>query len=311
MQFSLVGKVSKAHRFEYSWRDVVLYALGVGAKRAELDFLYEGTRADGKRGPLVLPSFAVVPKFGPMMELLQDAEVDLAMVVHGGEKIELLQPLPHEGVLLTTATIRGIYDMRKFAFVLVDTESKNEAGEVITRTTSNIIVREAGGFGGGLAPKEETFAVPKDVPVAFQCEEKTSEEQALLYRLSGDYNPLHADPAFAKKVGFDQPILHGLCTYGYAVRHLVNGLLGGDPTRLRSFDAQFKRPVLPGDTFVTEGFRGQGDDEKKVAVRVSVKPRAVSTESREGSATSSEGAGAPPATAAGEQVLGRAWARLA
>lgn len=264
---SLVGKPSAASKLVYTWKDVVLYALGVGAKKDELDYLYEG------RGPKVLPSFAVVPSFEPTIELLGKSGGQMAMVVHGAQRVRLHQPFAPSGVLLTTATIRGIYDMRRFASVLVDTETKNEEGALLATNTWSILFRGEGGFDGPPPPpKEEAFApVPKDRPADFRVEEATSPEQALLYRLSGDFNPLHADPEFAKNVGFDKgPILHGLCTYGYMVRHVVHHACNGDASRVVAFDAQFRRPVWPGDTLVTEGWNLGGG---RVAVSVSVKER--------------------------------------
>ena len=200
------------------------------------------------------------------------------MVVHGGQKVTIEKPFAPEGTLETTATIRGYYDLRKFAIVLVDTETR-ASGSIVAKTTWNIVFRGEGGFGGATPPREDTPKVPKDRAADFRFEEKTSAEQALLYRLSGDVNPLHADPEFAKSVGFEQgPILHGLCTYGVAVRHVTKGC--GD--RVISFAASFKRPVWPGDTLVTEGWLL---DEKLVAIQTSVKERE-------------------------EVVLGGAWAKL-
>jgi acyl dehydratase len=262
---SLAGKPSEPSMMTYAWKDVVLYALGVGAKKEELDYLYEG------RGPKVFPSFAVVPTFGPMFKLLERCGGNLAMVVHGGQKCVIEKPIAPEGKLSTTATIRGYYDLRKFAIVLVDTETRDAKDETVFRTTWNIVFRGAGGFGGESLTREEAPSVPKDRPADFSIEEKTSPEQALLYRLNGDPNPLHADPEFAATVGFPQgPILHGLCTYGYMVRHVVNGACGGDAAKLRSFDGTFKRPVWPGDTLVTDGWNVDGG---KVALQVRVKER--------------------------------------
>jgi acyl dehydratase len=133
-----------------------------------------------------------------------------------------------------------------------------------------MLFRGEGGFGGEPPPKvSPPVEVPKDTPPTFVIEETSSPEQALLYRLSGDYNPLHADPDFAQAVGFAQgPILHGLCTYGYMVRHAAAGACGGDATRLTAFDAQFRRPVWPGETIVTEGWQVRPD---AVALKVKVK----------------------------------------
>lgn len=248
---SIVGQAGPPCTFTYAWKDVVLYALGVGAKRDELDYLYEG------RGPKVLPSFAVVPMFEPMFERVAKLGGDLSMVVHGGQRVRLHNELPPSGTVSTTATVRGIYDMRKFAFVLVDTTTKDDGGTLLFETTAQIIFRGAGGFGGEPPPKEPKLAeVPKGASPDFRVEELVPAEQALLYRLSGDINPLHADPAFAANVGFTQgPILHGLCTYGYMIRHVARAACDGDASQITAFDGQFRRPVWPGDTLVTEGYR--------------------------------------------------------
>ena len=266
LDLSLVDKPSSASLFTYTWKDAVLYALGVGAKRDELDYLYEG------RGPGVLPSFAVVPMFEPMFELVAKTGGDLAMVVHGSQRVRLHGRLPPAGTLSTTAKIRGIYDLRKFAIVIVDTETKDEEARLLFETTSQIIFRGEGGFGGTTPPREpKVCEIPKDRAADFRIEETTSPEQALLYRLSGDVNPLHADPDFAARVGFTQgPILHGLCTYGYMVRHAAKGACGGDATKLTGFEAKFSKPVWPGDTLVTEGWNVEPG---KIALQVSVKER--------------------------------------
>lgn len=266
LDLSIVNEPSSAQTFTYGWKDAVLYALGVGATKDELDYLYEG------RGPKVVPSFAVVPMFGPMFELVAKTGGDLAMVVHGGQRVRLRKALPSSGTLSTTAKIRGIYDMRRFAIVLVDTETKDERGELLFDTTAQIIFRGEGGFGGELPPKEPKVAeVPKGKEPDFHVEQATSPEQALLYRLSGDVNPLHADPEFAAKVGFTQgPILHGLCTYGHMVRHVAKGACGGDATKITGFEAQFRKPVWPGDTLVTEGWKVAPG---VLALQVSVKER--------------------------------------
>jgi acyl dehydratase len=264
LDLSLVGKKSEPADFTYTWKDVVLYALGIGARHDELDYLYEG------RGPKVYPSFAVVPMFKPMLDLLGKSGGDLSMVVHGGEKVTIKKPFATAGTLRTTATIRGVYDMRKFANVLLDFETKDAGGDVVCTSTAAIIFRGAGGFGGEPTPKEPSgIDIPKDRPADFTVEESTTREQALLYRLSGDFNPLHADPAFAKLVGFERgPILHGLATYGHMVRHVAKGALGGDASKITGFEAQFRNPVWPGDTLVTEGWKvGPG----QIALSVKVK----------------------------------------
>jgi acyl dehydratase len=262
---SLAGKKSAPVAYDYTWKDTVLYALGVGAKRDELDYVYEA------RGPKVLPSFAVVPKFAPMLDLLSRTGGNVAAIVHGGERVVVHAPLPPAGRLLTTVSIRGFYDLRRLAQVLVDARTEDEAGRLIAETTSAILFRGEGGFGGEPPPKERAGVErPKDCAPTFSVEEPTLPEQALLYRLSGDINPLHADPDLARSVGFDQPILHGLCTLGFMVRHLGKGACDGDATRVRALECQFRRPVLPGDTLVTEGWVVRPD---AVALQVKVKER--------------------------------------
>lgn len=263
---SFVGKPGEPSTFEYAWKDVVLYALGIGAKVDELDYLYEG------RGPKTYPSFAVVPAFAPLFGLLTKVGTNLAMVVHGAQKVRMHKPLPAEGKLLTTATIRGIYDLKKFASVIVDTRSVDaRTNDPLFDTTWNIVVRGAGGFGGEPPIREEAVTPPQGKPADFEIAEVTTKEQALLYRLSGDLNPLHADPEFARSVGFQAgPILHGLCTFGHMVRHAVKGACGGDASKLVAFEARFSKPVWPGDTLVTSGWKL---DDKRYALNVAVKER--------------------------------------
>jgi acyl dehydratase len=265
LDLSLVDKPSAPHPFTYTWKDVVLYALGVGAKKSELDCLYEG------RGPKVLPSFAVVPMFKPMLDCVVSTGGDLSMVVHGAQRVRLHGELAPAATLTTVARTAGIYDMRKFAIVLIDTEIK-DGSRLVAETRSQIIIRGAGGFGGQTPPKEPVaVAVPKDRPADFRIEEPTTAEQALLYRLSGDLNPLHADPEFAARVGFEQgPILHGLCTFGHMVRHVAKGACDGDASKLVAFETTFRKPVWPGDTLVTEGWIVEPG---KVALQVKVKER--------------------------------------
>jgi acyl dehydratase len=266
LDLSLIDKPTPVLSHPYTWKDAVLYALGIGAKIDELDYLSE------RCGPKVYPSFAVVPVFQPMFELVAKAGADLAMVVHGGQRVRVHAPIPPSGTFLSTAKIRGIYDLRRLATIVVDTETKDDAGRLLFNTAWSIIVRGAGGFGGAPPPKESTgISVPKDRAPDFSVEETTTREQALLYRLSGDLNPLHSDPHFAASVGFTQgPILHGLCTYGHLVRHVVKGACGGDASKLSGFEAQFRKPVWPGETLITEGWNVAPG---KIALSMRVKER--------------------------------------
>jgi acyl dehydratase len=250
LDLSAIGEKTAPHPYPYTWKETVLYALGVGAKRDELDFLYE------KRGPKVLPTFAVVPKLPSMITAVQRLGADLTAIVHSTERVRVFQAFAPSGTLWSTATVRAVYDLRKFATVVVDTETQDDQGQIVATTTSSILVRGAGGFGGEAPPRDEPrVSVPKGVLPTFHIEETTSPESALLYRLSGDPNPLHADPELAAAVGFPEgPILHGLCTFGHMLRHAASGAFGGDATRIFEIACQFRRPVWPGDTLVTEGW---------------------------------------------------------
>ena len=269
---TLVGAQSPTHSFDYDWKTLATYALGIGAKKDELSYLYEGVAG----GMLVYPTFAVVPAFLPSTEMLMKTGANLAMVVHGGQSIRLHRPLPASGTIETTATLRNIYDMKRFASVVIDTRS-TVAGEPVFDTTWSIIVRDGGGFAGPRPPADDAPSVPKDREPDLVVEEATTPEQALLYRLSGDVNPLHADPALAASVGFPQgPILHGLCTYGFVGRALVKRACGGDPAKLRSFAAQFRKPVWPGDTIVTSAW-DLGGGKWAVSAKVLERPDPVLT----------------------------------
>jgi len=264
---STVGFTTKPYTLGYDWKNLAAYALGIGAKRDELAYLYEGA----KGGMKVYPTFAVIPAYEPVVELLGKSGGDMAMVVHGGQQVRAHRPIPAAGRMTTTGTCKGIYDMKKFGQVILETRTTLD-GEPLFDTTWSIIFRGAGGFEGPRPPEApDEPSAPKGREPEWTVEETTSPEQALLYRISGDVNPLHADPEFAAMVGFPQgPILHGLCTYGFVARAIVKSSAGGDATKLRAFAAQFRKPVWPGDTIVTQGHELGGG---KVAVVATVKGR--------------------------------------
>jgi acyl dehydratase len=245
-----VGTTTEPTRHEYDWRSQATYALGIGARRDELAYLYENTAG----GMKVYPTYAVVPAFTHVVQLIVATNANMAMVVHGAQKVIAHRAIPPQGTLETTGTLKGVYDLKKFAQLIIETKS-TLAGEPLFETEWSIIVRGAGGFGGDRPPADETPKIPKDKAPDFTVAQAPSPEQALLYRISGDTNPLHADPEFAARVGFAEgPILHGLCTYGFVARAVVNERAGGDAARLRKLSAQFRKPVWPGDTIVTQGW---------------------------------------------------------
>jgi acyl dehydratase len=249
-----VGTKSQPYTLAYDWRNLVLYALGIGAKRDELDYLYEG------RGPKVYPTFAVVPTYDVLMDLLGQSGGSIDRVVHGGQSIRVHAPLPTQGELVTSGVITGVYDLKRMGQLVFATQSFVQ-GQLIYESEWSLIFLGDGGFGGPRPPKSSVSKVPDGVEPAFTFEETVSPEQALLYRLCGDRNPLHADPAFAALVGFEQgPILHGLATFGFCARALIKSELAGDASRLSALHAQFRKPVWPGEVLRTVGYKATADE---------------------------------------------------
>ncbi len=193
---------------------------------------------------------------------------DPAMLVHGEQAIELFGPIPPEGTVRTTSVVTGIYDKGSGALVVSKSTSVDvPSGEPLFASTTSLFVRGEGGFGGERGPSSSAGPWPDREPddvVTYS----TRADQALLYRLSGDRNPLHSDPVFAKRAGFDRPILHGLCTYGFTGRALLHTVCGSDPTRFRSMAGRFSRPTYPGDTLTVsiwadgEGVRFRTDNQR-------------------------------------------------
>lgn len=250
LDLDLVGKPGRPFSFSYTWKDCVLYALGVGARLPdELPFLYE------QRGPAVLPTFAVVPSFPAMVDALTRVRAEFSRVLHGEQAVTLHRPIPPQGTFTTTATVTGIYDKGKAALVMVECRTVDAEGALLFDNVSSIFVRGVGGFGGDRGPAARDASPPEGRQADFEVTEPTTPEQAALYRLSGDYNPLHIDPAIAGLMGFDRPILHGLCTYGHAGRAVLRHACGGEAARFRSLSARFSGVVMPGDALTTRGWR--------------------------------------------------------
>jgi len=228
-----------------SWtsKDALLYAVGIGGGTDELPFTTENTDGVAQR---VFPTFAVIIGGGgtPMNKV---GSFNPALMVHGEQGIELLDEIPPDGEVESRGRIAGIWDKGSAAVLEFESESVNKAtGKPLFKTRSMLFCRGEGGWGGDRGPSER-LQYPDDEPT-HQVTYKTREDQALTYRLSGDRNPLHSDPSFAARGGFEKPILHGLCTYGFTGRALLHSLCGGDPSRFRSMNGRFSRPVIPGDT---------------------------------------------------------------
>ena len=237
---------------ERSWtsKDALLYAVGVGAGSidptgAELEFTTENSKDVPQR---VLPTFAVIVGMG----VGDVGPFNMAMLVHGEQAIELHREIPVEGKMLTTARVVAVYDKGSAAVVMHEATSVDaETGEPMMTTRNSMFIRGEGGWGGDRGPSGPRNVPPERDPdsvVTYQ----TRPDQALTYRLSGDRNPLHSDPEFAKMAGFDRPILHGLCTYGFTGRALLHSLCESDPARFKSMEGRFSKPVYPGDALTVK-----------------------------------------------------------
>jgi acyl dehydratase len=248
---SVVGKKNDPVVAEYDWKDVVLYALSVGATAKDLAFVYEHARG----GLKVLPGFCVILA-GKAFPYVGD--VDWPLFLHGEQNIQLSRPLPPQGKIVQVGEVLNIYDKGKGAVYDIRITGRTEDGEHLYDAGFTNFYLGAGGFGGDPGPKAVSFNPPEDVAPDFEIPYTVTNEQATLYRLNGDVNPLHIDPAAAKGAGFEKPILHGLCTYGIAIRSLVNGPLEGNADRLKGLKARFSSPVYAGDTLVTKGWKTDG-----------------------------------------------------
>ena len=262
----IMSMTSENVEISYSDKDSILYSLGVGLgndpmNMAELKYVYENSQ-------VALPSMAT--NFQYHSPLLLKANINFILVVHGEQKLSFSNPLPVSGDFISNAKVIGCYDKGAGKGAIIDVETtinlKKDNTE-ICKLVSTTFARGDGGFGGPESPKSEIFKIEGDPD--FVHEIKTKPDQALIFRLSGDYNPLHSDPNFAKTAGFEKPILHGMCTYGIACRSLVESVCEGDAKRLKKFDCRFSSPVYPGETIVTEMWKDGG----KVYYQSKVKER--------------------------------------
>jgi len=254
LNLEIIGKETNERTFTYTWKDVILYNLGIGAQPDELSFVYEGA----KGGLKVFPSYACIVA-GIGFPRLSKKGIDGSRFIHGEQMIKLYQPFPKAGELKVKGVCENIFDKGKAAVVHTKmTGTTADGTQVFDVKYVHFYIGE-GGFGGESGPKAEPLNPPEGKKPDFSISYKTNNNQAAVYRLVQDLNPLHIDPEFAKGSGkFTKPILHGLCTYGYATRAIVYGLCDGDVTRFKEFKARFTSEVYPGETLTTEGWKDNG-----------------------------------------------------
>jgi len=261
----------------YDDRDLAIYALGVGAGKnptddKELRFLYENNSG----GFYALPTFAVVPALKVIFKMAAEGKnapglhYGFERVLHGEQYTEVVRPWPSKAKLTHRARISDIFDKGKNAVVVTHIDTYDaDSGELLAKNDISTFVRGAGGWGGERGPSSD-INNPPDRAADFVVTEKLGDEQALIYRLSGDWNPLHVDPTFATAFGFAKPILHGLCTFGYLGRHVVSQVCGGDPRFFKSIRVRFADIVFPGETLKIELWK---ESDTRVIARVSVVER--------------------------------------
>ncbi|KAG0196461.1 hypothetical protein BGX28_010088 [Mortierella sp. GBA30] len=276
-----VGFKYKPQKVVYTSRDLLLYAISIGVKQDELKFLYENE-----------PDFAAFPTYPLVLGLKKNTHgvsvygggdepipgipaFDPNRLVHGDQSLEIHRPLPLGGEFELHTTVTGVYDKGKGMIIERTTKmvDPKEPSKPFSSMKGSVFVRGYGGWGGPKGPKQDPFEPPKDKGPDAVHEDKTNDDLAILYRLSGDYNPLHIDPKIAPRVGFKKPILHGLCTYGHAAHAVVKSLGQSNPDALKSITGRFTAPVYPGDTLVTKMWKVPSDakDQEKIIFQVLVK----------------------------------------
>jgi len=245
-----IGKESEPHESSWDSKDCLLYSLGVGAGASdptgfELEFTTENTKDVSQKA---LPTMCVVlggtGGRGPLAHL---GDVNYSKMVHGEQRVVLHKPLPTQATVLSTSKISNIYDKGKAALVILENIAVDtDDGKPVFTNISKLFFRDEGGWGGDRGPVDKIEFPDRGADHVVSYETRT--DQALLYRLNGDRNPLHSDPAFAALGGFPKPILHGLCTYGFTGRALVHLACGSNPDNFKSMDGRFSSPVIPGET---------------------------------------------------------------
>jgi len=244
-----VGIETEPHESSWDSKDCLLYSLGVGAGATdptgfELEFTTENTNeVTQKAFPTMSVVLGATGGRGPLSHL---GEVNYSKMVHGEQEVILHKPLPTSATVRSTSKISNIYDKEKAALVILETTATDSSdGEKMFTNISKLFFRGEGGWGGDRGPSEKFEFPERDADHIVSYPTRT--DQALLYRLNGDRNPLHSDPSFAALGGFPTPILHGLCTYGFTGRALLHAVCGSNPEKFRSMEGRFSSPVIPGE----------------------------------------------------------------
>lgn len=256
-----VGATGDVRSISWNSKDALLYAVGIGAGQADLPFTTENTKDTAQ---VVFPTFAVVAGSGTASPgasaMSQIGSFNFALLVHGSQAITLHGPIPVEAQATTQDRVVAMYDKGKAAVVVMENEVKSVDGEPLWSTRSSVFIRGEGGWGGERGPSGAQNEPAADAVADHEVTLQTSPDQAFVYRLSGDRNPLHTDPSFAAIGGFDRPILHGLCSYGFTGRALLGALADNDVTRFHHIEGRFSSPVMPGDALTVRVWR-TGDGE--------------------------------------------------
>jgi len=250
-----VGATGDVRTISWNSKDALLYAVGIGAGSADLAFTTENTSGVDQ---VVFPTFAVVAGSGtasPGKSAMGEiGTFNWAMLVHGSQAVTLHRPIPVDANATTQDKVVAMYDKGKAAVVVTESEVKTADGEPLFTTRSSVFIRGEGGWGGDRGPSGPQNEPPASAP-DHEITMQTSPDQAFVYRLSGDRNPLHTDPSFAALGGFVRPILHGLCTYGFTGRALLKALCDDDVSRFHHIEGRFSSPVMPGDALTVRIWR--------------------------------------------------------
>jgi acyl dehydratase len=242
-----VGAVGDIRTMSWNSKDALLYSVGIGAGQNDLPFTTENTKEVQQ---VVFPTFAVVAGSGTTSPgksaMAEIGTFNWAMLVHGSQAITLHRPIPVEAEATVQDKVVAMYDKGKAAVVVTEAETKLNTGELLWTTRSSVFIRGEGGWDGERGPSGPQNEPPAKAP-DHEVTLQTSPDQAFVYRLSGDRNPLHTDPSFAAIGGFDRPILHGLCSYGFTGRALLGALCNNDVTKFKHIEGRFSSPVMPGD----------------------------------------------------------------